>query len=108
MFEMQRLQMQISNAVGCLKMCVNSTFGNKKQHLTRHDTQKSEGKGRGGRKIRGDEKPQPHLEKLLGKGKAVCDFFCFCFVLFLLFFFSFFWLRSTKHPLLPPPISDDL
>ena len=27
-------------------MCVNSTFGNKKQHLTRNDTQKSEGKGR--------------------------------------------------------------
>ena len=69
MFEMQRLQMPISNVVGCLKMCVNSTFGNKKQHLTRHDTQKSERKGREGRKIRGDEKPQPHLDKVLGKGK---------------------------------------
>ena len=55
MFEMQWLQMQISNAVGCLKMCVNSTFGNKKQHLTRHDTQKSEGKGREGKEGRSKE-----------------------------------------------------
>ena len=55
MFEMQWLQMQISNTVGCLKMCVNSTFGNKKQHLTRHDTQKSEGKGREGKEGRSEE-----------------------------------------------------